>query len=146
MRITERDEARFWAKVALPNEQGCMLWMAYCDRRGYGTFSLNCRKVRASRVSYTLAYGPIPDGLVVDHVRDRGCRSTSCVAPLYLEAVTDAENRRRGLSPYAINARKTHCPQGHPLSGENLYVDPRGGRRCRTCRKEERQPSRSFPS
>lgn len=30
-------------------------------------------------------------------------------------------------------ARKTHCKHGHPLSGENLYVDVRGMRQCRTC-------------
>lgn len=30
------------------------------------------------------------------------------------------------------NARKTHCPQGHPYSGRNLIVY-RNTRRCRTC-------------
>jgi hypothetical protein len=29
---------------------------------------------------------------------------------------------------------KTHCPHGHELAGDNLYVDPRGRRRCRACR------------
>lgn len=146
MRITERDEARFWAKVALPDGSGCMLWLAYRDPGGYGTFSLNCLKVKAHRVSYELAYGPIPEGLVIDHVRVRGCVQTGCVAPLHLEAVTDGENRSRGRSPYAVNARKTHCPRRHPLAGDNLYVDPRGGRRCRTCRLEERRSSPSLPS
>ena len=28
---------------------------------------------------------------------------------------------------------KTHCPYGHPYSGENLRVDKRGYRECRTC-------------
>jgi hypothetical protein len=32
------------------------------------------------------------------------------------------------------NKTKTHCPQGHPLSGDNLYVS-RGRRECRTCRR-----------
>lgn len=27
----------------------------------------------------------------------------------------------------------THCPANHPLSGDNLYIHPRGGRRCRAC-------------
>ena len=32
------------------------------------------------------------------------------------------------------NAWKTHCPQGHPYSGENLYIQPsNGGRICRAC-------------
>jgi hypothetical protein len=30
-------------------------------------------------------------------------------------------------------AAVTHCPQGHPYEGDNLYLDG-GRRRCRTCR------------
>lgn len=29
----------------------------------------------------------------------------------------------------------THCRRGHPLSGPNLYLDPRGRRRCRACQR-----------
>ncbi len=28
---------------------------------------------------------------------------------------------------------ETHCPKGHPYSGDNLYLRPNGGRECRTC-------------
>ena len=31
---------------------------------------------------------------------------------------------------------KTHCPQGHELAGENLYIRPDGYRECRTCRAD----------
>jgi len=30
---------------------------------------------------------------------------------------------------------KTHCPKGHPLSGDALYARNDGGRECRTCRR-----------
>lgn len=30
---------------------------------------------------------------------------------------------------------KTHCPQGHPYSGENLYIASGGRRVCRTCQR-----------
>lgn len=33
------------------------------------------------------------------------------------------------------SARKTHCPEGHPYSNENTYVNPAGRRLCRTCRR-----------
>lgn len=33
-------------------------------------------------------------------------------------------------------ARKTHCPSGHAYSPENTYVHPSGGRRCRTCTRD----------
>ena len=34
---------------------------------------------------------------------------------------------------------KSHCPQGHSYTVENTYVDPRGGRQCRTCKRERRE-------
>lgn len=30
---------------------------------------------------------------------------------------------------------KTHCPQGHPYSADNLIVDKRGYRKCRACKR-----------
>jgi hypothetical protein len=36
-------------------------------------------------------------------------------------------------------ASKTHCPQGHPYAGENLYIRPCGRRKCRTCQRERRR-------
>lgn len=39
----------------------------------------------------------------------------------------------------AIHAAKTHCPKGHPYSGDNLYIPPgRKERHCRTCQREQR--------
>jgi len=35
-----------------------------------------------------------------------------------------------------VNAVKTHCWNGHPLTGENLRVEQSGGRRCRICQRE----------
>ena len=33
---------------------------------------------------------------------------------------------------------ETHCPQGHPYSGGNLYVNPStGGRMCRECKRDQ---------
>lgn len=36
--------------------------------------------------------------------------------------------------PHA-QAKKTHCPQGHPYDEENTYVTPSGSRQCKTCRR-----------
>lgn len=35
-----------------------------------------------------------------------------------------------------INKSKTYCLKGHPLSGDNLRINHRGSRECRTCRRE----------
>ena len=31
---------------------------------------------------------------------------------------------------------KTHCPQEHPYDDKNTYIDSRGYRHCKTCRRE----------
>jgi hypothetical protein len=46
----------------------------------------------------------------------------------------------RGEGPCAINARKTHCIQGHPFSAANTYIRPdEGSRQCRACKLIRRQ-------
>lgn len=129
---SERDQARFFAKVALPNEQGCMLWMGTMRRDGYGSLCVNYERWLAHRFSYSVFNGSIPDGLVIDHL----CRNKRCVAPDHLEAVTQAENMRRGNVTKVRSAQqraKTHCPSGHPYDEANTYVNPNGGRACRAC-------------
>jgi hypothetical protein len=37
--------------------------------------------------------------------------------------------------PERNRAVQTHCAHGHPLSGDNLYLDPKGHRICRKCRR-----------
>ncbi len=130
MQLTEKDEQRFWNKVALPNEQGCMEWMAALNGSGYGAFGVGPRgahkTLRAHRISYELLVGPIPEELVLDHL----CRNRKCVAPNHLEPVTGAVNTKRGAP-----AQKTHCAKGHEYTPENTlrYATNNGWRQCRTC-------------
>jgi hypothetical protein len=35
------------------------------------------------------------------------------------------------------HANKTHCPQGHPYSGDNLVIKKSGSRQCRICRNRQ---------
>lgn len=114
---------------------GCWLWTLGKTGRGYGYICADGRNVRVHVWAYRTFVGPIPDGLVIDHVRARGCISKMCVNPAHLEAVTHVENVMRGDSPHALNARKTHCPQGHPFDDENTYVF-NGSRACRVCHRD----------
>lgn len=107
-------EQRFWAKVN--KTPGCWLWTA-ATSKGYGSFGMPDRRQRlAHRLSYELLVGPIPEGLVLDHL----CRVRNCVNPAHLEPVTAAENTRRGLL-------RTRCHRGHVID------ETPTGRRCKTC-------------
>lgn len=127
---------RFLAKVTI-GEDGCWQWTGG-TARGYGRFCANYKMHNAHRWSYEFSVGPIPAGLQLDHL----CRNTMCVNPAHLEPVTPQENTLRGHTLAAANAAKTHCPKGHPLSGANLYVTPRGYRDCRACRRESSRHGR----
>jgi hypothetical protein len=120
--------ARFWKKV----QKGDNCWEWQGNKlllSGYGVIQRDGKRMYAHRVSYEIEHGNLPDSLVIDHL----CRNRGCVRPSHLEAVTFTENVLRGDGPTAKNARKTHCKRNHPLSGENLYVNPQGFRQCRTC-------------
>lgn len=129
---------RFRSKYTV-TDKGCWRWHGSFFTNGYGQFPVRYGQGRqkcflAHRYSYELDRGPIPDGLVLDHL----CRNRSCVNPAHLEAVTTRTNIIRGDHPIADQVTRTHCKRGgHPLSGPNLYVSPRGDRACRTCRADD---------
>lgn len=143
VRPTAEAIRRFWSKVDIdPRDPAfCCGWTGYiaADTK-YSKFAViywqedgksKKYEIAAHRFSYRQIRGKIPRGLVLDHL----CRNRSCVNPFHLEAVTVRENLMRGFCQASINAKKTHCPRGHPLSGENLFPSWRkkGSRSCRTC-------------
>jgi hypothetical protein len=132
---------RFWPKVQ--KTKTCWLWTGAKDGRGYGTLQRGRRgegQVKAHVLAYELLVGPVPEGLELDHVKANGCISKRCVkavadefGPAHLEPVTRRENQLRGDGMGSRNARKTHCPQGHPYDEANTY-HYRARRQCRICR------------
>jgi hypothetical protein len=109
---------------------GCHLWIGPVDKDGYGKFNENRRAVRAHRFAYEQRRGPIPPGLVLDHVV---CDTPSCCNEWHVEPRTVKENTLRGRAPSAKNAAKTHCKHGHVFDAANTYWSPNRERACRTC-------------
>lgn len=131
---------RWVEKIASEN---CWIWTAATDRDGYGKFQYpgpdGQVHERAHRWAYEHFVGPIPDGHVVMH----RCDTPSCVNPNHLDVGTPIENNDDKIAKgrqtkrwgNALNrARQTHCKRGHPLSGRNLWINPKTGhRRCKQC-------------
>lgn len=129
--IVDRIRARFMDKVSPEPNSGCWLWMAALNHKGYGVFEGRANKKQmAHRFAFEWHIGPIPEGLELDHL----CRVRCCVNPRHLEPVTKLENLRRSAVGI-VNRSKTHCPQGHEYTPENIVRKASGGRGCRACQR-----------
>lgn len=109
----------------------CWLWPLSRATHGYGQVRIGGKTMRAHRAAYELLIGPVPEGLELDHL----CRNRACVNPAHLAPVTHQINLLRGVGFAAAHAVKTHCPHGHAYNAHNTYIDKKGQRHCRACKR-----------
>lgn len=120
-------EDRLKANLRVDLNTGCMVWTGSLNRTGYGTIGIEGKSYLVHRVSWESVNGPVPSGLVLDHL----CRNPPCFNPTHLEPVTNYVNVViRGQGAAAKNLKKTRCHKGHPL-----MPDPKrpGWRYCLVC-------------
>ena len=125
-------EIRIKQKIKiLPN--GCWEWIGAKLKKPYGNYGHirigtkeNNKLKRAHVISYILYKGEIPNGKEIDHI----CRNTLCVNPEHLQALTHKENCQRRK-----DSGLQFCKHGHKYTIETTYINTRGRRECRVCRK-----------
>lgn len=138
--LSESEKQRFNSRIR-KESTGCHVWTGPLDKDGYGTFYLRRKNRRAHRVAWYDMHSEIADGMVVNHV----CRNRACVNAQHLQVVTVAENNLNDSTTVsAINARKTHCQNGHPY--DRVYRTKKGSgvqRYCSICAAEKKRKLRA---
>lgn len=115
------------------NTNGCWIWNGVLNGQQYGGISIKpYLSLRIHRVSLKLFK---PDEYVIGEDVLHKCNETFCINPDHLYSGDSTQNHRdtvkAGNHP---QAKKTHCPQGHLLFGDNLYVNSKR-RHCKLCAK-----------
>lgn len=140
--MTKKSEAeRYFEKVDCSDRDGCWIWLANRDGKGYGQFWSKGRLVKAHRWSYEWFIGPLPKYEAPDWWSITFlCGNRACMNPKDLDLVKASENAMcNNLGKFGVhNSRKTHCPQGHKYDG----VHSNGGRYCRSCLKVKQKEYR----
>lgn len=121
----------FWDRVDVKRSDDCWAWKLSKFGNGYGKASVKNRTRLAHRLSWEIANGPIPRGMMICHK----CDNPPCVNPNHLFLATQKTNMQDCVEKKRQNnTRKTHCKQGHQLSSDNLVVYGKW-RYCKRCRQ-----------
>src|SRR5690349_13982377 len=111
----------------------CIEWDGTRHVKGYGQITIRGRTVRAHRLAWEKANGPIPEGMMVCHK----CDNPPCINPEHLFLGTSKDNAQDSIIKgrrWALRIGQC-CRRGHLLTKDTLYTKPNGDRVCRQCHR-----------
>lgn len=86
--MTPTEFVKFMHSVTVNGRGDCWTWVGKCHRHKYGLTRQDGESAWVHRLSYRHFIGPIPKGLVIDHI----CENKACVNPAHLKAITLSAN------------------------------------------------------
>lgn len=114
-----------------PNS-GCWIWTRGVART-YPVWKWEGQRWQASHLALLTRGIRVPKGFDACHF----CDNTYCVNPDHLFVGTRKDNMRDAQTKKRLvgYGKREFCKQGHPLSGDNVRVDQKSGKRfCWICK------------
>ena len=122
------------ARYATPDESfaartewvaGCLVWTGATDPAGYGRIAFDSRFQGVHRFAWEQKHGPIPDGMVIDHM----CWNPACVNVEHLRLATNAQNASSQSGAHADSrtgvrgvTRRANGWRAQVTTGKRTYV------------------------
>ena len=88
----------------------CLIWTGAKDSTGYGNLQVNGSITKAHRYAWECENGPIPDGMMIDHI----CHKRACINVDHLRLATRHQNssNRAGATARSSTGVRGVYPRG----------------------------------